>query len=117
MKTLGGWNLPAAERRKIQVMRGVLEQAEHDRANKGDCDIRGNNAQSADQSHEKPPWFTSLPAVTPKLTNGSSRKKSALLSLVALARPKSAGGVVKKSLNQGVEESLNKFVEPARMAR
>ena len=35
-------------------MREVLEYAEHDRANKGDCDIRGNNAQSADQSHEKP---------------------------------------------------------------
>jgi hypothetical protein len=34
-------------------MREVLEHAEHDRANKGDCDIRGNNAQSADQSHEK----------------------------------------------------------------
>jgi hypothetical protein len=34
-------------------VREVLEHAEHDRANKGDCDIRGNNAQSADQSHEK----------------------------------------------------------------
>jgi hypothetical protein len=31
----------------------VLKHAEHDRADKGDCDIRGNNAQSADQSHEK----------------------------------------------------------------
>jgi hypothetical protein len=30
-----------------------LEHAEHDRANKGDRDIRGNNAQSADQSHVK----------------------------------------------------------------
>src|SRR5882724_4890781 len=111
------WSHPIAGRRKFKVMREVLESADDARANKGDCDIRGNNAQSADQSHEKPPWFTSLPAVTPKLTNGSSRKKSALLSLVALARPKSAGSVVKKSLNQGVEESLNKFVEPARMAR
>jgi hypothetical protein len=34
-------------------MREILEHAEHDRPDKGDCDIRGNNAQSADQSHEK----------------------------------------------------------------
>ena len=53
MKKPGCWNLPAAGRREISVMREVLEHAEHDRANKGDCDIRGNNAQSADQSHGK----------------------------------------------------------------
>jgi hypothetical protein len=78
-------------------MRKVLEHAEHDRANKGDCDIRGNNAQSADQSHEKTSLFTSLPAVTPKLTNGSRRKKSALLSLAASAPPRTAGRMVKES--------------------
>jgi len=53
MKTPGCWSHPIAGRRKFKVMREVLEHAEHDRANKGDCDIRGNNAQSADQSHEK----------------------------------------------------------------
>ena len=53
MKTPGCWNLPAAGRRKFRLCVRILEHAEHDRANKGDCDIRGNNAQSADQSHEK----------------------------------------------------------------
>jgi hypothetical protein len=76
-------------------MREVLEHAEHDRANKGDCDIRGNNAQSADQSHEKTSLFTLLPAVTPKLTIGSRRKKSVLLSLAASAPPRTAGAWLK----------------------
>jgi len=76
-------------------MREVLEHAEHDRANKGDCDIRGNNAQSADQSHEKTSLVHVAAAVTPKLTNGSRRKKSALLSLAASAQPQTAGIVVK----------------------
>jgi hypothetical protein len=44
----------------------ALHQAEHDRSDKGEGKIRGNNAQSADQRHGNPPWFTSLPAVTPK---------------------------------------------------
>ena len=61
----------------------------------------------------KAPWFTSLPAVTPKIANRSRRKKSVLLSLDISA----AGNVVKNSLNQHVEESLNKFVERARMTR
>jgi hypothetical protein len=70
-----------------------LEHAKHDGADKGECDIRGNNAQSADQSHGKPPWFTSLPAVTSKLANRSNRRKSALLSLATPA----LANVVKKS--------------------
>jgi len=53
MKAPGCWNLPTAGRRKIPDVREVLEHTEHDRANEGDCEIRGNNAQSADQSHEK----------------------------------------------------------------
>jgi hypothetical protein len=36
---------------KFRVVRAVLEHAKHDRANKGECDIRGNNAQSVDESH------------------------------------------------------------------
>src|SRR6202158_3008500 len=61
----------------------------------------------------KAPWFTSLPAVTRKIANRARRKKSVLLSLDISA----AGNVVKNSLNQHVEESLNKFVERARMTR
>ena len=57
----------------------ALEHAEHDRADKDEYDIRGNNAHSADESHGKAPWFTSLPAVTRKLANRSGAKKSALL--------------------------------------
>src|SRR6202022_4278514 len=51
--------------------------------------------------------------VTPKIANRSRRKKSVLLSLDISA----AGNVVKNSLNQHVEESLNKLVEPVRMTR
>src|SRR6202022_1710651 len=51
--------------------------------------------------------------VTPKIANRSRRKKSVLLSLDISA----AGNAVKNSLNQHVEESLNKFVERARMTR
>jgi hypothetical protein len=72
-------------------MREVLEHAEHDRANKGDCDIRGNNAQSADQSHEK----TSLVHVAARGNAEANKRfppeKSALLSLAASALPRAAG--------------------------
>src|SRR6266481_32886 len=33
----------------------ALEHAEHDGADKGECDIGGNNAQSADESHGNAP--------------------------------------------------------------
>ena len=33
---------------QIRLWRESLEHAEHDGADKGDCEIRGNNAQSAD---------------------------------------------------------------------
>jgi hypothetical protein len=42
----------------------VLEKPEHDRADEGDCDIRSNNAQSADESHESPLYLTPVPALT-----------------------------------------------------
>jgi hypothetical protein len=69
------------------VVREVLEQAKDDRADKGDCDIRGNNAQSADESHGKSRRFTSLPAVTQKVAIGSREKKPALLSTRIAAPP------------------------------
>jgi hypothetical protein len=33
---------------QIRLWRESLEHAEHDGADKGDCEIRGNHAQSAD---------------------------------------------------------------------
>ena len=48
--------IQTAGRLKFLVMMcGALEHAEHDRADKSDCDIRGNNAQSADESHGNAP--------------------------------------------------------------
>ena len=97
-KTPGVWNSkpPGAEKFR-NCDAEALQQSEHDRADKGEGHIGRNNTQSADQSHEKPPWFTSLPAVTPKLANGSRRKKSALLSLAASPQPRTAGRMVKES--------------------
>src|SRR6266852_3130266 len=78
--------IQTAGRLRFQVvMCGALEHAEHDRADKSECDIRGNNAQSADESHGNAPWFTSLPAVTRKLAKRSGRKKSAPLSIPAVS--------------------------------
>ena len=42
-------------------MRDALEHAKYDGANKGDCQIRGNNAQSAAERHGE----TSLVHVVP----------------------------------------------------
>jgi hypothetical protein len=60
-------------------MSEALEDAEHDRADKGERNIRRHHAQSADESHRKSPRFTSLPALTRQLVTSSSREKSALL--------------------------------------
>jgi hypothetical protein len=76
----------------------ALEYAEDDGTDKGERDIRGDNAQSADESHGKvSPWFTSLPALTPRLANRSGRKKSALLSLATSPQTPEAANVVKES--------------------
>jgi hypothetical protein len=83
--------------RHKSLVREVLEHAEHDRANKGECDIGGNNAQSADQSHGK----TSLVDVAARCNATAGKpfppKKSALLQLATSLPPKAAGHVVKKS--------------------
>ena len=71
MKTPGGWNDPNRRALKKSGL-GVpeaLEHAEHDGADKGECDIRGDNAQSADERTDEGHWelslltsLTSLPA-------------------------------------------------------
>jgi hypothetical protein len=79
----------------------VLEYAQHDRADKGECDICGDNAQFSDEwtgeNHGKAPWFTSLPALTRRIVIGSGRKKSAVLSFRAIWIARNATSVVKKS--------------------
>ena len=52
--------IQAAGRLEILVVCDALEHAKHDGADKGEGHIGGNNAQSADESHGKTPWFTSL---------------------------------------------------------
>ena len=94
MKTPGG----RATGRGVQIWTGGLDDAEHDGPDEGERDIRGDNAQSADESHGKvSPWFTSLPALTPRLANRSGRKKSALLSLATSPQTPEAANVVKES--------------------
>jgi hypothetical protein len=58
--------IQTAGRHENRIAVQSLEHAEHDSADKGECDIRGNNAQFADEAHGKSPWFTSLPVVTLK---------------------------------------------------
>jgi hypothetical protein len=82
---------------KFSVLREVLEHAEHDRANKGQGDIRGNNAQSVDQSHEKTSLVHIAARGNAEANKGFPPEKSALLSRAASAPPGTAGRVVKKA--------------------
>src|ERR1700738_949862 len=67
MKTPGGWNDPGRRAPNPCCGEKPLEHAEYDGADKGDCHIRGHNAQAADERTQKAhfgksPWFRSLPA-------------------------------------------------------
>jgi hypothetical protein len=74
----------------------ALQQSEHDRADKGEGHIGRNNAQSADQSHEQPPWFTSLPAVTPKASKPFQGEKVSATVYPGSRQRCAAGDVVKE---------------------
>jgi hypothetical protein len=47
----------------------ALEHTEHDGADEGECDIRGNNAQSTDESH----WECSLVHVAARFNHEANR--------------------------------------------
>jgi hypothetical protein len=97
MKTPGGWIDPSRRASNQGCVRKPLEHAEYDGADKSDCHIRGNNAQSADESHGRPPWFTSLSWSTLKIATRSGGKKSALLSIRPSRWRGTVGNMVKKS--------------------
>src|SRR6266436_5937695 len=72
MKTPGG----GATGRGVQIWTGSLDDAEHDGSDEGERDVRGNNAQSADESHGNSlPWFTSCPHITPKASKAFPAQK------------------------------------------
>jgi hypothetical protein len=60
MKTPGGWDDPNRRALLVPLSR-ALEHAEDDCADKGECDIRGNNAQSVHEGtpegHRESPCF------------------------------------------------------------
>ena len=96
MKTPGGRNNPGRRAPK-SVTAAFLEHSEHDRADKCECNVRGNNAQLADESHGKPPWFTSQVVVTRKPASGSRLKKAELLHYRGTVPAPETRDVVKKA--------------------
>jgi hypothetical protein len=71
----------------------TLDHAQHDRADKGECDIGGYNAQSADDSHGNSPWLTPL-SDNPDDSGWFPGRK---VSLADYCRFPTAGTVVKTS--------------------
>ncbi|WP_458147825.1 hypothetical protein [Bradyrhizobium sp. UFLA05-109] len=63
-----------------------LDHAEHNGSDKGYCEVRSHNAQSADERHKGAPLFARLCAQLRTLTASLSAKKPALLSLARRAR-------------------------------
>jgi len=73
MKTPGGWIGPTAGRFRFRLWRESLEHAEYDGADKGDRQVRGNDAQSADQRTHEGHREISLVHVLARLNAESSK--------------------------------------------
>jgi hypothetical protein len=63
-----------------------LDHAQHDCADKGESDIGGNDAQSADDGHGTPPLFTPLPG-NRQSNNSFLDEKSASLTIAVFPHP------------------------------
>jgi hypothetical protein len=75
----------------------VLEHAEHDRADKGECDVGGNNAQSADERTHEGHWERSPIRVAAHCDVEANKPFGAEKVSAAVARDIStAGDVVKE---------------------
>jgi hypothetical protein len=81
----------------------ALEHAEHDGADKGECDIRGDNAQSADERTDEGHWelslltsLTSLPANAEVSKPFRAEKVSAAVSPWLLHRAAASATWLKK---------------------
>ena len=76
----------------------VLDHAQHDRADKGECEIRGNDAQPADESHGKPPLGHVAGRINAQSGNLFPHKKSQPCCSIAAGAPHAMiGNVVKYS--------------------
>jgi hypothetical protein len=74
----------------------ILDHAEHNRADKRECEIRGNDAQSADESHGKPPLVRVIARINAKPSKSFPPEKSALLLYLHDAPRRITANVVKK---------------------
>jgi hypothetical protein len=79
-----------AQRNKVGRL---LDYAQYNRADKGECGIGGKNAQSADDSHGNAPWLTQLPC-NHELSKSFPGKK---VSLAVYCHFPTPGTVVKTS--------------------
>ena len=71
----------------------LLDHAEHNRADEGECSIGGKHAHSVDDSHGNAPWLTSLPCNHQASKSFPDKK----VSLAVYCRFPTAGTLVKTS--------------------
>jgi hypothetical protein len=93
VKKPGGLNGPNRRARCKKLGTDGLDDAQHDRADKGECSIGGKDAQSADDSHGSSPWLTPLPCNQQPSRSFPEKK----VSLAVYCHFPTAGTVVKTS--------------------